>query len=159
MSNLSIQRVVTARQKKQFLQFPWTLYRDDPYWIPPLRGDQKEMVGYKPHPFYARNTAQTFLAYRDGEVCGRIAAILNQGHIVRYNERRGFFGFFECRDDQEAANGLFDAVRRWFADQDIHRLRGPTNPSLNYELGTADRRLRLVADVHDDLQPAATTRG
>ncbi len=136
MSNLSIQRVVTARQKKQFLHFPWTLYRDDPYWIPPLRGAQKEMVGYKPHPFYARNTAQTFLAYRDGEVCGRIAAILNQGHVVRYNERRGFFGFFECRDNQEAANGLFDAVRRWFADQDVHLLRGPTNPSLNYELGT-----------------------
>ena len=68
--------------------------------------------------------------------CGRIAAILNQGHVVHYNERRGFFGFFECRDDQEAANGLFDAVRRWFADQDIHLLRGPTNPSLNYELGT-----------------------
>ncbi len=135
MSNLVIQRVATARQKKQFLQFPWTLYRGDPNWIPPLRGDQKELVGYKPHPFYARNSAQTFLACRGSEVCGRIAAILNQGHIVQHNDRRGFFGFFDCIDDQEAANGLFDAVRRWFADQDIHRLRGPTNPSLNYELG------------------------
>ena len=75
------------------------------------------------------------MAYRDGEVCGRIAAILNQGHIAQYNDRRGFFGFFDCVDDQEAANGLFDAVRQWFADQDIHRLRGPTNPSLNHELG------------------------
>ena len=97
--------------------------------------DQKEMVGYRPHPFYARNSVQTFLAYRGGEVCGRIAAILNQGHNAQYNDRRGFFGFFDCRDDQEAANGLFDAVRQWFAEQDIHRLRGPTNPSLNYELG------------------------
>ena len=135
MSNLVIQRVVTARQKRQFLQFPWTLYRGDPNWIPPLRGDQKELVGYKPHPFYARNSIQTFLAYRGREVCGRIAAILNQGHNVHYNERRGFFGFFDCVDDQEAANGLFDAVRRWFAEQGIHQLRGPTNPSLNYELG------------------------
>lgn len=135
MSNLSIQRVATGRQKRQFLRFPWTLYRGDPNWIPPLRGDQKERVGYKPHPFYARNSIQTFLAYRDGEVCGRIAAILNQGHIAHYNDRRGFFGFFDCRDDQEAANGLFDAVRHWFAEQDIHQLRGPTNPSLNYELG------------------------
>jgi GNAT superfamily N-acetyltransferase len=135
MSNLIIQRVVTARQKRQFLDLPWTLYRDDPNWIPPLRGDHKELVGYKPHPFYARNAIQTFLAYRDGEVCGRIAAILNQGHNAQYNERRGFFGFFDCRDDQEAANGLFDAVRKWFAEQDIHCLRGPTNPSLNYEVG------------------------
>ncbi len=135
MSNLTIQRVTTARQKKQFLHFPWTLYQNDPNWIPPLRGSQKEMVNYRPHPFYERNSCQTFLAYRDGEVCGRIAAILNHGHNVHYNERRGFFGFFDCRDDQEAANGLFDAVRRWFDEQDIHCLRGPTNPSLNYELG------------------------
>lgn len=135
MSNLIIQRVVTAQQKKQFLQFPWTLYKGDPNWIPPLRMGQKEMVGYKSHPFYARNSAQTFIACRDGEVVGRIAAILNQGHNVHYNERRGFFGFFDCRDDQEAANGLLDAVRQWFADQGIHCLRGPTNPSLNYELG------------------------
>jgi len=135
MSSLVIQRVTTARQKKMFLRFPWTLYRGDPNWIPPLRGSQKEMVGYKPHPFYERNLAQTFLALRDGEVCGRIAAILNRGHNERYEERRGFFGFFDCRDDQEAANGLFDAVRSWFAAMDIHKLRGPCNPSLNYELG------------------------
>src|SRR3972149_2285477 len=135
MADLEIQRVATRRQQKPFLEFPWTLYRGDPNWIPPLRSNQRELVGYKPHPFYARNSVQTFIALRSGEVCGRIAAILNQGHNLQYNERRGFFGFFECRDDQEAANALFEAVRGWFADQDIHQLRGPTNPSLNYELG------------------------
>ena len=115
MSDLVVQRVTSRRQRKQFLNFPWTLYRDDPYWIPPLRSNQKELVGYVPHPFYARNSAQTFLALRGNEVCGRIAAILNQGHNERYRERRGFFGFFECVDDQQVANGLFDAVRDWFA--------------------------------------------
>ncbi|MCE5302210.1 MAG: hypothetical protein LLF97_03755 [Planctomycetaceae bacterium] len=135
MSNLLIERVTTRRQKKLFLEYPWTLYRNDPNWIPPLRGDQKCLVGYKPHPFYARNRVQTFLATRDGEPCGRIAAILNQGHNLRYNEKRGFWGFFDCNDDQEAATGLFDAVRDWFAEQGIHKLRGPTNPSLNYALG------------------------
>ncbi|MBN1395529.1 MAG: GNAT family N-acetyltransferase [Pirellulales bacterium] len=135
MSNITIQPVATRRQKKQFLEFPWTLYRGDPNWIPPLRGNQKEMVGYRPHPFYDRNSIQTFVAYRGDEVRGRIAAILNRGHIHQHDDRCGFFGFFECFDDQEAADGLFDAVRRWFADQDIHRLRGPTNPSLNHELG------------------------
>ena len=94
------------------------------------------------------------LAYRGGEVCGRIAAILNQGHIAHYNDRRGFFGFFDCGDDQEAANGLFDAVRQLVrrpghpppsrADQSVAELR----------VGPADRRLRFAADVHDDLQPA-----
>ena len=52
---------------------------------------------------------------------GRIAAVHNRGHNEFHGDRVGFFGFFECVDDQEAANGLFDAVRHWFADQDIHR--------------------------------------
>ncbi|MGD0899601.1 MAG: hypothetical protein ABR915_17360 [Thermoguttaceae bacterium] len=135
MSELVIQPVTTRRQRKAFLEFPWRLYRDDPNWIPPLRDNQKEMVGYRPHPFYDRNRIQTFLACRRGKVYGRIAAILNYGHIERYDDLRGFFGFFDCTDDQEAADGLFDAVRGWFTGQGITRLRGPTNPSLNYEVG------------------------
>jgi len=135
MSAVVVRPVTTWRQRKAFLDFPWILYRDDPCWMPPLRIMQKELAGFARHPFYRRNRAQAFLAYRGQEVCGRIVAILNVGHNERYNERRGFFGFFECQDDQEAANGLFDAVREWFAAQDIHCLRGPTNPSLNYEVG------------------------
>ena len=96
---------------------------------------RKGADGHSAAPVLRPKCVQMFLAHRGGEVRGRIAAILNQGHIAHYNDRRGFFGFFDCCDDQEAAHGLFDAVRRWFADQDIHRLRGPTNPSLNYELG------------------------
>ena len=124
-----------SRQRKQFLELPWTIYRKDPYWIPPLRLDEKENVGYTHNPFYDRNQIQTFLAYRGGEVVGRIGAILNQGHINRYDDRRGFFGFFESIDDQEVANGLFNAARDWFADQGIFKLRGPTNPSLNAAVG------------------------
>jgi len=130
-----VKPVSRRRERKAFLEFPWKLYRGDPNWIPPLRGDQKERIGYARHPFYQRNRSQTFLAYRGGEVCGRVAAILNLGHIERYNDPRGFFGFFECRDDQEAANALFDACRAWFAGQGIYKLRGPTNPSMNYMLG------------------------
>jgi len=135
MSDLIVKRVSTRGDRRRFLEFPWTLYRDDPNWIPPLRSHQKEVVGYRPHPFYETNQVQTYLATRGREVCGRIAAILNRGHIQRYGEQRGFFGFFECVDDQQVANGLFDAARQWFADQGIHSIRGPMNPSLNYELG------------------------
>ncbi len=135
MSSLTVLPVSTRRQKSDFLGFPWTLYRGDPNWIPPLRMNQKELVGYKPHPFYEHNEIQTFVAYRSGQVCGRIAAILNRGHIERFQDRRGFFGFFDCVDDQETASALFDAVRAWFAQRDISCLRGPTNPSLNYEMG------------------------
>ncbi len=135
MADVVVTPVQSRRDRKRFLEFPWTHYRDDPNWIPPLRQNQKEMVGYAKSPFYQDNDVQTFLATRSGEVCGRIAAILNRGHNERFDERRGFFGFFDCVDDQEAADALFDAVKGWFADQDIGKLRGPVNPSLNHELG------------------------
>ena len=135
MSDLKVIPASARREKKDFLQLPWTIYKGNPYWIPPLRANQRELVGYKRHPFYEKNSVQTFVAYRDRQVCGRIAAIVNQGHIKRHKERRGFFGFFECVDDQAVAGSLFDAARDWLAQRDINCFRGPTNPSLNHELG------------------------
>jgi GNAT superfamily N-acetyltransferase len=135
MSELLVKSVTTRRQRQEFLAYPWTLYRNDPNWIPPLRAAQAELVGYRPHPFYHRNRVQTFLATRKGVVCGRVAAILDQGHIDRYQQQRGFFGFFESIDDQDVAKGLLDAVRQWFADQGIHTIRGPVYPSMNYVTG------------------------
>ncbi len=145
MSTLKVELVTTKRQRKQFLLYPWTVYRDNPHWIPPLLSDQKELVGFKSHPFYAENEGAAFLATRDGEPCGRILAIVNNAHNERFNERRGFFGFFECENNQETANGLFDAARRWLGERDIHLLRGPLNPSGNYTLG-------LLLD-HFDMAP------
>jgi len=135
MSAIQVQPVRSRHQRKLFLSYPWELYRGDPFWIPPLRGNQRELVGYARHPFYENNEVETFLAYRSGEVCGRIAAILNRGHMERYHDERGFFGFFESIDDQEVAGKLFDAVRQWFAERNIFSMRGPMNPSQNYELG------------------------
>lgn len=135
MTQLSIVPVQSRRQQKQFLDLPWQLYEGDPNWIPPLRMSIKELVGFSRHPFHQHNKVQPFLALQDGKPVGRVAAIINQAHIDRYKDRRGFFGFFECVDDQHVANQLFDTVRAWFADRDIVDMRGPANPSLNYECG------------------------
>ena len=136
MPNIEIVPVTTGRQRKQFLSLPWKLYADDPHWIPPLRQNQKELVGFSRHPFYSYARSQAFLAYRDGEPCGRVLVIINPAHNERYDEQLGFFGFFESIDEQDVANGLFDAAKAWLAEQDIHTLRGPCNPSLNYEVGS-----------------------
>ncbi len=98
--------------------------------------DEEELVGYRPHPFYDRNRVQTFLAFRDGAVRGRVAAILNEVHNEYHQERRGFFGFFECEDDAQTARALLDVVKGWLAERGVSRLRGPANPSINYTLGT-----------------------
>ncbi|RCS52665.1 N-acetyltransferase [Bremerella cremea] len=136
MSSISIEPVVNKRQQKEFIDLAWALYREDPLWIPPLRQNISELVNFSAHPFYARNKVQCFLARREGKVVGRIAAILNVGHNERYNEKRGFWGFFESIDDTEVSGALFDAVKSWFAEQGIYKMRGPTNPSLNHEIGT-----------------------
>jgi GNAT superfamily N-acetyltransferase len=136
MSQLIVRPVRSAAERSRFLRFPWGLYRDDPHWIPPIRMDQKELVGYKRHPFYERNRVQTFLAWRGKRACGRIAAIVNEAHMERHGERRGFFGFFESENDPDTAAALLDAARTWLAERDIHCLRGPTNPGMNYSWGT-----------------------
>ncbi|MCL2349518.1 MAG: GNAT family N-acetyltransferase [Planctomycetaceae bacterium] len=135
MHDIQVITVESSRDKKQFLEFPWFLYKDDPYWIPPLRSEQKELVNYKHSAFYEKNECQTFLAVKHGKTAGRIAAIVNWGHVERYHENIGFFGFFESIDDQEVADALFDTAFAWLKTKGMTIIRGPVNPSLNHTLG------------------------
>ncbi|MGL6196687.1 MAG: N-acetyltransferase [Thermoguttaceae bacterium] len=135
MSDIKIIEVQTRRDKKRLMEFPWKLYKNDPLWIPPLRLDQKELLGYSRCPFYESNAIQTFLALKGDEPVGRIAAIHNVGHTDRYGDGVGFFGFFESIDDSEVVAGLFEAAGNWLAARGLTKIRGPVNPSLNYTLG------------------------
>ena len=106
-------RVVEAKtfcQRRAFLNFPFKLYENDPNWVPNIRMDEKGLVGFSKNPFYEKNSCQAFLAYRGKEVVGRIVAILNVGHLQRYHDGVGFFGFFDSIDEQDVANALFDAA-------------------------------------------------
>lgn len=130
--------VVAAESKqalKEFVEFPYSLYRGDPYWVPPLRIAVKELLDRKKHPFYANATAEFYLARRDGKVVGRIAAIVDRNHNKFHGENAGFFGFFESIDDAEVARALLTAARKWVSGRGAQFLRGPMNPSTNYECG------------------------
>ena len=130
--------VATAGSKKalkEFIEFPYSLYRGDPYWVPPLRIAVRELLDRTKHPFYANAEAEFFLARRDGRVVGRIAAILDRNHNKFHEENAGFFGFFESTDDPEVAAALLGAARKWVFDRGAVLLRGPMNPSTNYECG------------------------
>lgn len=135
-SSVTIEAVQSRRGRKAFLNLPWQIYAEEPLWVPPLQGDEKCLVGFRPHPFYDNAESQAFLALRDGEVCGRILAIDNRAHNEYHGEKRGFFGFFECRDDSRAASALLDAACQWLAERGLDCFRGPANPSLNYSIGT-----------------------
>src|SRR5262249_36025956 len=111
------------------------LYRNDPYWVPPLRIAVKELLDRRKHPFYRDAEAEFFLARQDGRVVGRIAAILDRAHNRYQEENTGFFGFFETINEAAVAEALLVAARRWVFDRGATLLRGPMNPSTNYECG------------------------
>ncbi|MDA1050550.1 MAG: N-acetyltransferase [Planctomycetota bacterium] len=134
-SPIEVSAVSSRSDRRRFLNLPWSIYRGDPNWVPPLRMNQKAMAGYARHPFYDVATAQTFLARRGGEVCGRISAIVNPNHNRRHHDQLGFFGFFESVDDAEVAAALFDAAKQWLVERKRTAMRGPVNPSMNYECG------------------------
>ena len=133
---LDIVRVASGRDLRRFVGLPWQIYNrtDHPAWVPPLRIAVADALNKK-NPFYATADRELFLAVRNGKPVGRIAAIENRAHNEFHNENIGFFGFFECRDDQEAANALFAAAESWLSERKLNTMRGPMNPSTNHECG------------------------
>ncbi|MDP8235752.1 MAG: hypothetical protein P9M08_05175, partial [Candidatus Erginobacter occultus] len=132
---LQIKEVTTRRELKSFLTFPWTVYRDNPHWVPPLLREEKKTLTSGRHPFWEHSERALFLAFRNGEPVGRIAAIADQNFIDYHRERTGYFGFFECLDDPEAARALLAAAEDWLKGRGLEKLIGPLNPSTNGTCG------------------------
>jgi len=132
---IEIAAVVGKKALHEFVELPFEIYRNDRYWVPQLRIAVKELLDRGKHPFYADAEAEFFLARRDGKVVGRIAAIINRNHDKFHEEKAGFFGFFESIDDVDVARKLLEAARLWVFDRGAGFLRGPVNPSTNYECG------------------------
>lgn len=106
-------------------------------WVAPLRADVRTLLSRDKNPFFRHGDAEYLMAERGGEVVGRIAAITNDLH-VRYHPEEpdvGFFGFFECVNEQAAANALFDAAGAWLRQRGMRKMRGPASFSLNDECG------------------------
>lgn len=97
--------------------------------------DRRKLIDRKNNPFYKHAEMEMFIAERDGELVGRIAAIINHNHNTEHSENIGFFGFFECIDDQDTANALFDAAKSWLKAKGVTAMRGPASPSVNDEYG------------------------
>ncbi|QDU91719.1 hypothetical protein Pla175_51490 [Pirellulimonas nuda] len=133
MSQVEVVPVVGSKQQKQFLALPWKINAGDPNWVPPLRANQRLLAGFGEHPFYNDAQTQQFLALRGGKPVGRISAIINHAHNRTQKDKVGFFGFFESVDDPAVSGALFDAAGAWLAEREMTVIRGPANPSLNYE--------------------------
>jgi GNAT superfamily N-acetyltransferase len=109
----------------QFVRFHYKLYRGCPQWVPPFRADIKMMLDRKKHPFYEHSDADFFLAYRDGEIVGRLAALENKPFNKVHESRDAEFYLFDSIDDQEVANALFERAFEWARARKLNKIVGP----------------------------------
>jgi len=135
MAGVTVVPVETRRDLRDFIGLPYRLYRRDPLWVPALRRDVAATLSPTKNPFFQHAEARYFLARRAQSVVGRIAAVHNRAHNDFHGDKVGFFGFFECVDDDEAAAALFDTAAGWLRVRGLEVMRGPASFSTNDEAG------------------------
>ncbi|HLG42988.1 MAG TPA: N-acetyltransferase [Planctomycetota bacterium] len=134
---MSVEIVPAAgrREMKAFLHLPFSIYPDDPNWVPPLLASERKLLDRRRHPFHRHAEVEYFLARRDGRWVGRIAAIVNREHLKAQNDGAGFWGFFESERDPEIGSALFGRAEAFLRSRGLARSRGPMNFSVNETCG------------------------
>ena len=140
---IKIIEVKNRKDRKEFLNFPLRMYKDNPNFVPPLYADEKKMFTKK---FAYNDTCESafFLAEKDGKTVGRISAIIQKAANEKNNERRVRFTRFDCIDNEEVAKALFGAIEEYAAKNGMDTICGP--------LGYSDlEREGLLIEGFDEL--------
>ncbi len=132
---LTIKPVETKQELRNFIQFPWKINKGDPNWVPPLISDRHAKLDVGKNPFWQSAERQIWLALRDGEPVGTIAAINDVRREQILKDGVGGFGFFDCINDLTVASGLLETAGAWLSDRKFRLMRGPNNPSASDECG------------------------
>lgn len=135
---ISIRLVQEPADIRNFVCFPWKIYQDDPFWVPPLIEDRIAKLDLKRNPFWKTATRSLWMAWNGSEPVGTIAAIIDHHRNQLLAQSTGMFGFFECIDDEMVAKKLFETAANWLKQQGMTRLIGPFNP------GSADENGILI---------------
>ena len=110
MVGVEILPVRSKRERFLFITMPWKLYLNEPHWVPPTIFEQKKFIDPKRGVFFDHGEGILFLARKHNKIVGRISAHINYIHDQIYHDDKGFFGFFECENNQQTANALFQAA-------------------------------------------------
>lgn len=123
----TIEKVDTTSRKQvdEFVKLPFKLYKDVPQWVPPFIVDVKTMLDRSKHPFYEHADAEFLVARQNGEVVGRLAMLVNHSFNEYHDKKQAQFYLFDCIDDQETANALFDCGFEWAHAQGLEDVVGP----------------------------------
>ena len=121
---VKVVEVTTKKQRKEFIEYPLRLYKDNPYFVPPLYGDEVNLFTDK--NIYNKTCQSVFyLAQKDGKTVGRIQGILQKQYNELKNARQVRFTRFDCENDPETAKALFDAVENWAKGLGMVEIVGP----------------------------------
>jgi len=135
MAEYKISEVISSADLNDFIKVPFRIYKGNPYWVPMPVSESRKFFDKQNNPFFLHSKAKFYIARRDGKPIARIACILNNRHNQFNEEKTGFFGFFECPDDQELANDLFELAVGYARAAGMDTLRGPANYSSNDDWG------------------------
>ncbi len=122
---LEIKKVTTKRELKQFIRFNYELYKDNPYSVPDLYEDMLSTFSPDKNPAFEFCEADYFLAYREGRIVGRVAAIINNRANETWKKKAVRFGWIDFIDDEEVSRALIDAVMEWGKERGMNEIEGP----------------------------------
>lgn len=125
MVNVTQVDLQNKRQVNRFIQFHYDLYKTCPQWVPPFYSDIRMMMNPNKHPFYEHSDADFFLAERNGEVVGRIAALENKPFNQYHQTKEAVFYLFDTIDDVEVASALFERAFEWAKKRGLSKIIGP----------------------------------
>jgi hypothetical protein len=134
MSQIRVQEVSGKDMLEAFIRVPWSVYGDDPNWVPPLLLERREALSAK-NPFFQHAEWQAWIACRDDRPVGRISAQIDRLYLQTHDESTGFFGMIEAPDDPAVFAALFEAAESWLRKKGMKRVLGPFNLGINQEMG------------------------
>ena len=117
--------LANRRQVRDFIHFPFQLYKDCPQWVPPLIQDAYTDFNPRKHPYYKHSELQPFLAEKDGKTAGRLAALDNRLYNQHLGKKTAFFGFYDVIEDLEVSQALFQAAFDWSRERGMDSMIGP----------------------------------
>jgi hypothetical protein len=136
----------------EFIDLPFRLHAGTP-WVPPLRLERRLFLHRRLGPYAKRMEFELLLARREGRVVGRISAHVDHAYNRHHDERRGWFGFFECEDDAEAARALLDAAAAWLTERGMTQMTGPADFAMNDESGIVIEGHELAPMIRQPWHP------
>ncbi len=131
---VTIRPVCSKADRRRFVDLAWDIYRDDPAWVPPLKGDVHGLIDPRQNPWFGHAQAQFWLAERGGRPVGRISAQVDQLVLEHMGAGIGLWGMFEATDN-DAAAALIATVERWLREQGVTVALGPISLSIWDEPG------------------------